>query len=183
MRSGRLISLPPLPLPAEAIDAGDDSYDDDGQEDGEDDPNVQLLTEYYASFNDQDGYNPPYAPQPLTSDSAIDGPEVLTPTYGYNISHGPQTLSTDDGYNPDPSLVQNANYVYHPSEATLYSPVTPPYSSENFSLPLESPEPSFSTATELNEDVDTSNVRCHTRTLPSPGRTENSKAEKSRKRS
>ena len=79
---------------------------------------------------------------------------------------GQQVLTADDGYNPDTSHAQN--YGYRPSDA----PVTPSYSSEKMSFPLES-----------HEGVDDSNTRGHRRRQRLRGHTDNSKARKTRKRS
>jgi len=100
----------------------------------EDDLNCQSLeeTEYYTSINDQDGCNTP-AQQPLSS---TDAPQPVTSVCSTNAAWG---YPADDqqvltGYNPDTSHAQN--YGYHLSDA----PVTPSYSSENMSFPLESHE-------------------------------------------
>jgi len=149
----------------------------------EDDLNCQLLeeTEYYTSINDQDGWNAP-AQQPLSS---TDAPQLVTSVYGYNSTRasqpvasvyptdaawgyptdGQRVLAADDGYNPDTLHAQD--YEYRPSDA----PVTPSYSSENVSFPLES-----------HEGVDGSNTRGHRKRQRSRGHTDNSKARKTRKR-
>lgn len=142
--------------PAETVDVRY-GYDYGDQGDGE--ARIQLLveTEYYASFNDQNGYNPPDTEQPLSSDYEY-GPTDTA--LGYDPTDRPQVLTTDDGYNPDTSHAQN----YDP-------PVTPPYSSENVSLPLES-----------HESVDDSNTHGHRRSRRSRVPIDNSKARKTRRR-
>jgi hypothetical protein len=127
---------------------------------------------YYISFSGQDRYNP-LAQQRLSSDygyTSTDAPQTVTsiPQYDptdtaweYNPVEGPQVSTADDGYNPDTSHVHN----YDP-------PVTPPYSSEDVSLPLES-----------HEGVDDSNIRDHTKTRQPKSRTDNPKGRKTRKRS
>ena len=114
-------------------------------------------TQHYTGFNDQDGYNAPDTEQPLSSDYEYG------PTYtalGYEPTDGPRVLTTDDRYNPDAPYAQN----YDP-------PVTPPYSSGNVSLPLES-----------HEDVDNSNTHGHRRTRQSRSPADDSKARKTRRR-
>lgn len=65
----------------------------------------------------------------------------------------------------DEAFVQNpaTDIGYTLPGAPIYSPFTPPQSSKDVSLPLESQELSVPTITEPFEDVDGSNIRGHGR--------------------
>ncbi|KAF4637307.1 hypothetical protein G7Y89_g777 [Cudoniella acicularis] len=176
----RSVNAEPSPIETKVSDAIQNfqpshyhGYDCDNQEDGEDDPNCQLLEEsqYYTSFNGQDGYDPPNAQQPLTSDS------------GYNhATDSLQGLAADDRSNLDTSHLQTTSSEYYLPVASMYSPTTPPYSSGNVSLPNESQKLPFATLTELDEGVDDSNTRRHRRTRQQRDHTNNPKAGKIRRR-
>jgi hypothetical protein len=119
-------------VPAKTADSTDcNSYDYDGE-----DPNSQLLTEYWTSFsaNNQDES----FMQIPTADNAYAQPSASFPA---NNQDDPfmQISTADNGYtSPD---------------ALTFSLITPPQSSKDISLPLES-----------SEDIDDSNVRGHGRT-------------------
>jgi len=140
-------------VPAETADPTDyNSYDYDDEED----PNNQLLAEYLTSFPTNDQYDSSgqipatdnvYAPPPATF-QAINQDEsfVQIPAPLYAIF----PANDED----DPFIqVSTANNGYTSPNGPTFPLLTPPQSSEDTSLPLES-----------SEDIGQSNIRGHRRT-------------------
>jgi hypothetical protein len=137
-------------VPAETADPTDyNSYDYD-----DDDPNNQLLAEYRTSFPTNDQYDssvpamdnvfaPPSASfQEINQDESF----VQIPAPPYAIF----PANDED----DPFIqVSPANNGYTSPDGLTFPFITPPQSSEDISLPLES-----------SEDIDQSNGRGHRRT-------------------
>jgi len=140
-------------VPAKAVDSADsNNYDYDDEED----PNNQLLAEYWTSFPTNDQYDSSvqisatdnvYAP-PSASFQEINQDEsfVQIPASSYAVF----PANDED----DPFIqVSTANNGYASPNGLTFPLVTPPQSSEDTSLPLES-----------SEDIGQSNGRGHKRT-------------------
>jgi hypothetical protein len=139
-------------VPAETADPTDyNSYDYDD----DDDPNNQLLAEYRTSFLTNDQYDSGqipatdnvYAP-PSASFQEIDQDESFV-----QIPAPPYTIFPANDEDDPFIQVSPANNGYTSPDGLTFPFITPPQSSEDISLPLES-----------SEDIDQSNGRGHRRT-------------------
>ncbi|TVY90852.1 hypothetical protein LAWI1_G005641, partial [Lachnellula willkommii] len=141
-------------VPVDASDFTDsNSYDYDDEED----PTNQLLAEYWTSFPTNDQYDS--SVQVPAADNVNAPPSASFQENNQDGSfvrsvHAPPYASSPANDEDDPFLqVSTANNGYTSPNGLTFPLITPPQSSEDSSLPLES-----------SEDIDQSNGRGHRRT-------------------
>jgi len=145
---------------AETTDPTDyNSHDDDDEED----PNNQLLAEYQMSFSKNDQYNSSrhtstvdnvYAPASTSFQQNNQDGFVEIPTA--DSVHAPPYASFPAKNKDDPFMkVSTTSNGYATPDGLIFSPVTPPESSKDISLPFE-----------LSEDIGQLNGRGHKRNHP-----------------